>query len=390
MTHTWLEISRTAFYHNIASVKTIVGTTQLGLMLKADAYGHGVLPMALLAQEHPAIDYIFTSLASDAVKLRAHGVTKRLCVLVVRDRTFEELISNDIDIVLYDRDQLESLQRAVATVGKPLRIHLKVDTGMSRLGMSPDDAINFLSEMHNDSSLQLVGIMTHLCDADNVTQESIEFTQRQLALFDHVVQYAVEHCSATLEVVHACASAGAIFFHDRCALVRLGNVESGGKRLVRVATNLLGYFKPNAQRERVHALGVPFEIRPIMTWKTRIIQLKKVPEGSCVGYNRTYTTTGQTLIATIPVGYFDGYPRGLSNLGSVLIRGVYAPIIGRVSMNMSTVDVTEVPGVSLHDVVILMGDYENITADDLAKKAGIMNLEMLTGIHAGIPRVVVE
>lgn len=394
MDHTWLELSTTAFTSNITNIKNIIGDTKLGdtrigIMLKADAYGHGLAQMAQLAQANPDIDYIFVALASEALQLRALGITKPICVLVFCDSSLEDVINNNIEMILYDRAYLADLAQAAHKVKKIARIHLKIDTGMSRLGMLPQKALLFLEEIKNYPQIQVIGLMTHLCDADDPSPASLAFTQQQLNIFDDVIRKVPEHIAHTLEVIHACASAGTIFFHNKFSLVRVGETAYGCRRLVRVATNAFGYYKPTTQRARLAASDIMCDLQPIMTWKTRIIQFKKIPAGSFVGYNRTHCTNRETVIAVLPIGYFDGYPRALSNCGAVLVRGYYAPVIGRVSMNLCTIDVTDVPHVMLHDEVILMGDYEGITADDLARKTGTINLAILTGIHQSIQRAIV-
>lgn len=390
MNHTWLEISSSAFTDNIVNIKNVIGGVKLGLMLKADAYGHGLVQMAQLAQVNPNIEYIFVTFAGEALQLRTLGITKPICVLVLCDTDLEKVIANDIEMVLYDRAYMIDVMRAAHKVGKAARIHLEIDTGMSRLGMLPEEALAFLEELKHYPQLKTVGLMTHLCDADDPSPESLAFTQQQLDCFDEVICKVPIHIAHTLEIIHACASAGTIFFHNNFSLVRIGELNHGYRRLVRVATNAFGYYKPVTQRARLAASNITCDVRPIMTWKTRIIQLKKIPMASFVGYNRTYCTRRETVIAVLPIGYFDGYSRALSNIGSVLVRGCYAPIIGRVSMNLCTIDVTDVPGVNLYDEVILMGDYVGITADDLAHKTGTINLAILTSIHPSIQRIIIE
>jgi alanine racemase len=389
MNHTWLEIDTSAFHHNIAIIKSIIGTTKLGLMLKANAYGHGIIPMAKLAQEHPDVNYLFTSLTSEALQLRASGITKPISVLVFDDTDLEEVIAHDIEMILFDRTYIPQLAKAAKKVGKPIRVHVKVDTGMSRLGLFYSQLSILFDEIKNYPEIRTVGIMTHLSDADNDAPDAIEFTRQQLDCFENIVQNLPAHISTTLEVVHACASSGAIFFNKKFSLVRMGEAAYGFVSLVRVATNALGYFKPAAQQERFKRIDLAARFRPILTWKTRIIQLKKIPTGSFVGYNRTYSTQRETVIAILPIGYADGYSRLFSNCGKVLVRGYYAPVIGRVSMNLCTIDVTDVPGVALYDEVILMGNYAHITADDLARKIETLNLVILTSINPLIPRLIV-
>lgn len=381
MTYTWLEISRTAFYKNIKNIKNVLHAVahkqkglKLGLMLKADAYGHGLVPMAQLAQEHADIAFLFVANTSDALKLRALGISKPICAMAYCDSDYNDVVKNDIDVVVYDLEAVQALDAAADNVGKPARVHLKIDTGMHRLGIFPDDVISFLESLKKYSHVAVVGCMTHLCDADNASPEALVFTQQQLALFDTVIE-KVRTQFPELEHIHACASGTTLF--------------SQNYSLVRVATNAFGYFKPNLQRTRFGVLDAQFNLEPILTWKARIIHLKEVPVGGSVGYGRTVTVQRPTQVAVVPVGYFDGYPRSLSNNSVACVRGVMVPVIGIVSMNMCVFDVTDVPDVSVHDEVVLMGNVPGITADDLAKKAGTINIDILTGLHASIKRIIV-
>jgi alanine racemase len=390
MTHTWLEINRTAFYKNIANIKHVINAVahnnathgnaeqqkslKLGIVLKADAYGHGLVPMAQLAQEHPDIDYLFVASTSDALRLRALGLRKPLCTMAYCDSDYNDVVQHDIDVVVYDLEIVQALDTAARNVGKPARVHLKIDTGMHRLGIFPDDVVSFLDSLKQYCHVTVVGCMTHLCDADNAAPEALAFTQRQLAYFDAVIE-KVRAAAPTVEHVHACASGTTIF--------------SKNYSLVRTATNAFGYFKPNLQRTRFGALDTQFQLEPILTWKAKIIHLKNVPVGGSVGYGRTVTVQRSTKIAVVPIGYFDGYPRALSNNSVAYVRGAMVPVIGIVSMNMCMFDVTDVPDISVHDDVMLMGNLPGITADDLAKKSGTINIDILTGLHASIKRIIV-
>lgn len=390
MQHTWIEISREAFNNNIANIKRLIGNTTLGVVFKADAYGHGLRQMAMLAQEHSDIGYVFTAFAHEALAARSAGITKPMCILVWCGNALEKVIAHDIEFVCYNKDDLKHITQAARACSKQARIHLKIDTGMSRLGILPHELTCCIEIIKNSTAhIKLVGVMTHLCDADNTTEESIIFTQQQLLLFDECVCFCANSLSYPLEVVHACASAGTLFFSDRCSLVLMGECVYGAQRLVRVATNMFGYYKPSAQQSRLQSMDISLSLQPILTWKTRIIQIKNVHEGSFVGYNRTYKATRPTKIAIIPIGYFDGYPRGLSNKGSMIVRNKKANVIGRVSMNMCTLDVSDIEGVSIDDEVIIMGDMPGMTADDLAQKVGTINLDIFTGLHPAIERTII-
>ena len=194
MAHTWLEISRSAFYKNIENIIRVVNNVEhtphslkLGLVLKADAYGHGLEPMAQLAQEHADIEYLFVASTSDAIRLRALGISKPICAMAYCDSDYHDVVKQAIDLVVYDQETVHGLHEAAASLGMVARVHLKIDTGMHRLGIYPTAVSAFVASLNQWPSVKIVGCMTHLCDADNAAPDALAFTQQQLERFDAVV-----------------------------------------------------------------------------------------------------------------------------------------------------------------------------------------------------------
>jgi alanine racemase len=358
---TWVEINKDVFVGNIQALKRAIGPSQLGIVVKGNAYGHGMGLIASWAQENPLVDWLFTASTQEACKLRTQGITKPLCAMTYYDTPYEQAIAADIDCVCYSLDMLHALNQAAANLGKIARIHLKIDTGMTRLGIERHEIIPFIEALKKISSCRLVGVMSHLSDVDNPDQS---FTLQQLRTFDDAVAFIQPHFEYPL-MTHICSS-GALRYAHRYSCARVG-----------IATYGLGDFH-DAQ------------VQPILQWKTRIIQIKEVPAGRDVGYGRTYTTHKTQKIAVIPVGYVDGYSRALSNKSHLIIHGQAAPLIGRVNMNVCMVDVSHIPSVFVGDEAILISDsHFHASAKILASCAHAIVYTVVSCIDGSIERMTV-
>lgn len=361
LARTWIEINKNAFLGNIQALKRVIGPSQLGVVVKGNAYGHGMGLIASWCQENPQVDWLFTASSQEACELRAQGITKPICAMTYYDTPYEQAIQADIDCVCYSLDMLKSLNQAAAALGKIAHIHLKIDTGMTRLGIEPHEITSFIAAIKASTTCHLVGIMSHLSDVDNPDQA---FTLQQLKVFDEACALIQTHFEYTL-MTHICSS-GALRYAHRYSCARVG-----------IATYGLGNF-PDAQ------------VKPILQWKTRIIQIKEVPAGREVGYGRTYTTQKIQKIAVIPVGYVDGYLRALSNKSYVIIHGQAVPLIGRVNMNVCIIDVSSLPLASVGDEVVVISDaHPQAIAHELASQAQTIAYVVVSSLVEDIERVVV-
>lgn len=358
---TWVEINKDAFLGNIQALKRAVGPSQLGIVVKGNAYGHGMGLIASWAQENPLVDWLFTASSQEACALRNQGITKPICAMTYYDTPYEQVIAADVDCVCYALDMVHALNQAAASLGKIARIHLKIDTGMTRLGIEPHDVTSFIETLKELNSCRLVGVMSHLSDVDNPDQS---FTLQQLQTFDDAIAAVQPHFDYPL-MTHICSS-GALRFAHRYSCARVG-----------IATYGLGDF-PDAQ------------VQPLMQWKTRIIQIKEVPAGREVGYGRTYATQKNQKIAVIPVGYVDGYSRALSNKSHVIINEQVAPLVGRVNMNVCMVDISHIPAVFVGDEVVLISSSNpQATAKTLAVRAESIVYTVVTSVDAAIERIAI-
>lgn len=370
---TWIELSRSALNHNLDQLGSMTGPAcKLGLVVKGNAYGHGLEPFAGVAAAHPKTALLFVGYLEEALLLRQRGVSKRICSLIPVDEFFlQEAIENEIELVCFDESYLAYFAKVAQKANKKALLHVKVDTGLARLGVMPNEVERFLTRFAcYRSQVELRGVMTHLAD---VASDDISSAIAQCAIFEKIC--ALFSSCSPLDM-HAGAS-GAIGLSEADTLVRIG-------------TSAYGYWKSAAQKARTLAVFPQLSWHPVMTWKTRIVHIKEVPTGTPIGYGHSFIAPQTMKLATVPVGYADGYPRALSNTGYVIVRGKLVPIVGRISMNLMTIDVTVFSdAAAVGEEVILMGPYEGISADDLAMKTGTINLDILSHVRTTIPRILV-
>lgn len=376
----WIDIRSSALRHNLDQLAEIVAPERekqarsLGLVVKGNAYGHGLREIVELSKGHAAVDYYFVASLAEGLFVASLGVKQAICALVPADTLYlREAIDAGIEVVCSDEPFLALVAREARVVKKRARVHLKVDTGLCRFGVESLEKALFLATYidREKDALELWGVMSHLADA---VSPAIDFAHEQKKYFTQICS-GLKSAGFSWKHTHLGAS-GSIDFSDESTLIRVG-------------TALYGYWKSPSQRERYALHGWDRALHPVLEWKSYIFHLKSVSAGCSIGYGRSAYTQRDTLLAVIPVGYADGYPRALSNRGTVIIRGAKAPVIGRISMNVMTVDVTDVPGVLLDDEVLLLGDLPGVTADDLAHQSDTVNLDLLCGLGSHIIRRVV-
>lgn len=372
---TWAEIDLNQLAANFRQVKQRVGSTaRIMAVVKADAYGHGAVACARrLAAE--GADWFGVALPEEAIELRDSGITQPLlCLAGFWPGQATACIQHKLTSVVYRLDMIEALNQAAADANVIADVHVKVDTGMGRLGVRYDQLGEFVGALDRFRNVRVDGLMTHLAAADDNSCQPL--TLDQIHRLDESVSVFREHGYRPTHL-HLANSAG-IFAHR----------ESWGN-LVRPGGVLYGLWRD------VLPSSIPDpELSAVMSLHSRIILLKWVPPGETIGYGCTFEASRRSLIATLPIGYHDGYMRGFSNRSHVIVRGVYAPVVGRVSMDLTLIDVTDVPGVELYDTVTLLGwDGRNrelrIRAEELARIAGTLSYEVTCGVGPRVPRVYV-
>lgn len=373
--HTWIEINQSALLHNFTMYKKAIGTRALGVVVKSNAYGHGIVEVARVCQASADVDWLLTATLTEAIQLRMNGITKPILVIYFIDEDPAKAIAYDIDVMVSDMESLHELNELGIALAKPCNIHLKIDSGMSRFGFMPEEALEIVKKAQSLPGLFVNGIYSHLAQAANIDQT---FNVEQENTFINVLQQ-LDHANISIPYKHISNSAGS---------TALENVHTN---LVRIGLGAYGWWPSQSNKELTQAKFPDFELKPVLTLKSRIFQIRHLPAGRFVGYDRTYKTTADTKIAVLPVGYFDGYDRRLSSKGILLIRGQYAPVIGIIAMTTTLVDITHIPDAQVGDEAILIGDYEKITPTQLANVVGSFNpREMLTRLNPLIPRVVMQ
>ena len=355
-----IEIDLAALRHNLAQVSSLVGqsTSILGVV-KSDAYGHGMVEVARELQSQ-GVGYLGVSTCREATILREQGIKAPVLILLgVEPDEFAEVIQHGFTPVLYRSDIAKALSSAALAAGVQVPVHLKIDSGMGRLGVPYAQAENFFKTMMPLEGVRVEGLLSHFASAD---EHDKSFSSLQLERFRHVLARA-QGVGLNFRYTHIANSAGVI------------DLPASHLQLVRPGIMLYG-AQPSQELHRSVSL------KPVMTLKTRVLQLKELESGSPVGYGCTFITSRPSRIATLPVGYDDGYDRLLSNRGEVLVRNCRAPVVGRVSMCLITVDVTEVPGVRADDEVVLLGRQgdQEITADEIAARIGTINYEIFCSL----------
>ena len=365
----YAEISLEAIGHNIREVKKRLpeGVKLLGVV-KANAYGHGAVPVASYLENQ--VDYFATATIEEAVELRENGISAPILILgYVSPSQYGDLVEYDITQTIDSYAQALALEKEAARQNRKAKAHLAVDTGMTRIGFQvtehdADEAAKIADLPH----IELEGMFTHFSCAD---QEDKTFCSMQMEKYDKMTALLAER-GVTIPLRHICNSAGIMEFDDhRFEMVRSGIITYGI------------YPSEEVKKERL-------DLIPALSWKSHVIHVKEVGPGIGVSYGATYVTEKpMTRIATVSAGYADGYPRALSNQGCVLIHGKKAPIIGRICMDQMMVDVTDIPDVQVEDVVTLVGTDgdETITIEEIANPAARFDYEMLCDISSRVTRV---
>ena len=369
---TWAEIDLDALAANFHVIKRHVGPgINVMAIVKANAYGHGAVACAgRLASE--GADWFGVALPEEGIELRESGINQPiLCLGGFWEGQAAACVKYRLTPVVYRRDMMADLDRAARDAGVVANAHLKVDTGMGRLGFRFDELDDTLATLKRFVNLRVDGLMTHFAAADDPNCEAL--TEDQIARFASAAG-AFRQAGHQPTFLHS-ANSAAIYSH-----------RDAWGNMIRPGGVLYGLW-----RDVLPAKVDAAELKPVMALHSRISLLKWVPAGETIGYGCTFEASRKTLVATIPIGYDDGYPRAMSNRAHVVVRGVCASVIGRISMDLTLVDVTGVPEVALGDEVLLMGIDESsglsVTAEALAKISGTLSYEITCGIGKRVPRV---
>ncbi len=372
----WCVIDPAALRHNLLTLRTAMPSpTLMAPVVKSNAYGHGAIICSAAFIEAGA-DWLCVDSLHEVHDLRQAGFQVPILVLGhLPPHDAADAVALGCRAVAYDGAQLEALARAAQARGTVFPIHIKVETGTHRQGLAAPDALALARAIAQNPSLRLEGISTHFANVEDTTDH--RYAQEQLQRFAAIAD-ALTAQGTPPEIRSIANSAATLLWpHAHFELTRPGIACYGmwPSKETLLSAVLVG-------RQHLH-------LRPALTWTTRLAQVKEVPVGAFIGYGCTYQCTHPTRIGVIPVGYYDGYDRALSNLAHVLVHGQRAPLRGRICMNMAMVDLTDIPQAHAGDEVVLLGPQgdASISAETLAEWAGTINYEITTRIHEGIPRI---
>ena len=379
---TWAEISRSALTHNITTLRSVIGPdTLLGTVVKANAYGHGIVDVAKIFVNAGA-DWLIVHSIIEARLLREAGVSAPILVIgYVTIAQLPELVDLDCRIMIYDRARAEILQTIAREKNHIAKLHIKLETGINRQGLQPDETVALAKYIATQDNLELEGLYSHFADIEDTTDRS--YSKRQLRIFDETYEL-LQQAGITVPIRHiANAAATMLFPETRYEMVRPGIA-------------CYGLWPSEVTKELAEQRGIDIKLREAFSWKAVIAQVKPVAKGEKIGYGCTYTTERDMMMAVIPVGYFEGFDRKLAETGYVLIHGKPCKLVGRVCMNNIMVDITDVDNVQPEDEVVFIGIQgdEQITGDMYANWASRINYEIPTRISTQIsgivPRIIVD
>jgi len=355
-----------AISHNVAAIRKKIGS-QRGLMavVKADGYGHGAVEVSRTALRNGA-DSLAVALPEEGQHLREAGIEAPILVLgLIQPEEAWKVVDSLLDQTVSSIALLEALDREAGSASTQVNVHIKVETGLGRIGVEPHEVVLFLRRARSYRNLKVAGLFSHFSAAD---ERDKTFSQHQLQLFEQTIR-EIRHAGIELPQRHMANSAATL------------DLPESYYDLVRPGLIIYGLYPST---EVSHSI----EVKPAMTLKTKVCYLKTVPQGTPISYGRTFVAKKQTRVATLPLGYGDGYKRALANKGEVLIKGRRAPVIGRICMDMCMIDVSDVPDVQAGDEAIVFG--QEPTADELAAKIGTINYEVVTTVGKRVPRVYVN
>lgn len=363
----WSEINLDNLTNNIRQIRQLIGPmTGIMAVVKADGYGHGAVAIARTALKSGASS-LAVAFVEEAIDLRRAGIDAPIFLLGYTDPAqFTSLVEYNLTPAIFSLDTAIELSKMAVERGVSLSLHLKVDTGMGRVGLLPEEALEVVSRIIRLPGLRIEGLLTHFASAE---AEDHSYTDGQLLLFNRIIDRCREK-GISFPTIHAANSAAAI----KTPVARYN--------MIRLGIALYGcYPSPDLKKSGL-------ELLPLLTFKSKIVMVKVVPPGSSISYGCTYRTKNEALIATIPVGYADGYSRLLSNKGKVLIRGQRVPVVGNICMDHFMADVSEIPGVRRGDEVVLYGHQgaEKIMVEEVAGLIGMTHYELLCAVDKRVPR----
>jgi alanine racemase len=376
----WVEIDGGALLHNLHAFRRRLGSgVELSHVVKANAYGHGLEVVAREDEASGLVHSLSVISVEELVRVREAGVKLPVMILgYVPLSGWEAVVDAEGSPVIMNKESLPALSKEAARRGREMKVHFKIETGTHRYGIEEDEIPEYLDLLKSLPGLRLEGLTTHFANIEDTTDHS--FARNQLSTFKRVLT-RVRELGFPVPLPHAACSAAAILFPEAYF----------GAARVGIASYGLWPSK-ETKVSSTHVEGGQMDLRPVLTWKTRIAQVKTVRKGEFVGYGCTWRAPVDSRIAILPLGYADGFDRANSNVAHVLVQGQRAPVRGRICMNVTMIDVTHIPGAALEDEVVLIGHQgeETVSAEDQAGWCGTIAYEVVSRIAEHLPRIRVQ
>lgn len=370
---TWVEISLDAFKGNVKAFKDYINPkTKLMAVIKADGYGHGAIEVAQAALEEGA-EYLAVALLDEALQIRKAKINAPILVLgytgISTEAAIKDAINANVTLTVFTKEMAKEVVKAAEQLKKLAKVHIKIDSGMNRIGIRKKEAALELVSLLKSDHVQIEGIFTHFADADNIDST---YTDKQFNHFMSVIN-CLEENGVHIPIKHCCNSAATISYPNM------------HMDMVRVGISLYGLYPSEHLKNHIKLIQV-------MSFKTKPVLIKNVEKGEPISYGCTFSPNSPSKIATIPVGYADGFTRALSNKGNVTVKGERAPIVGRICMDQSMIDVTEIPHISEEDIVTIFGEPSEgfISLDEVAEQLQTIHYEIVCLIGKRVPRVYLE
>jgi alanine racemase len=367
-----VEISRENLLHNLKQLRSLQPKAKVGAVIKGNAYGHGQNQVAQVLESE--VDLFLLDDLDELRYLRQVSNKPVMLLGYVPSEDLEEAVMLEATLAFYDPQRLPTLQQASKTLNRPAKVHLKIDAMLGRQGVVPRDLPAVIQELQRHPKVQVEGVYAHFGNIEDTTD--LSHAQAQVEMFEEAVDILCQ--AGYRDLSRHMSSTSGMMVHER---------QAKKNDIVRLGIGLYGLYPSEALGRSFQDL----ELRPVMRWVTKLAQIKMLPVGHPVGYGLTYFTSRETRIGIVPQGYADGFDRGLSSAGDVLVRGKRCPVIGRVAMNMFAIDLNGVPDAEPEDEVLLLGDQagQRITAEEVARRIGTINYEIVTRVSPLLPRVVV-
>jgi alanine racemase len=377
---TWAEISEKNLKNNLRQFRNLIGKKRkLMAVVKSNAYGHGLVEIAKIAQESKA-NWLGVDSVDEALELKKNGINLPILILgyTLKSR-LKEVVENGFRLTVYNKETIKEISDfrfPISNKDEKINIHIKVETGTSRQGVLEENILDFVKFIGNYSNINIEGISTHYANIEDTTDHS--YAQGQLKKFKEIVNL-LEKKGCNIPIKHTACSAAAVLFPETYF------------DMVRLGISMYGHWSSRETQVTASEQKIKLDLKPILTWKTKVAQVKTIKAGTPVSYGITEKVSQDTKIAILPIGYWDGFDRGLSSVGNVLMGGKKCKVLGRVCMNMIVVDVNHVENVESEDEVVIIGKQgdEKITAEEVASKLGTINYEVLTRINPRILRMVI-